>query len=117
MSFLYESTADRADLEIELFARIVPVIDSTRLRYEGQHDDTDEQREWKFEAAEILSALGSIKLMWPLPQEMIDGTTLEQVKVLFQDFSSFQWYQKPRRIVSIQKYHRVFDAIFDIANM
>lgn len=119
--------SERGDLEVDLFVRIVSVIDSTRLVYDRQSTSTSnvtglvdeyksksEQRV-RSEFARCLSALGSIKLMWPLPQPPFDAKTLKHIKDVFRDFDRVEWGSNPKDIGVLRHYRFAFDAIVDVA--
>jgi hypothetical protein len=81
-------TGVRAELEGELFIRIMSAIDATRLAYEHERDSVPKRNGMKTEFAKCLSALSSLKLVWPLPRHPFDAQALRLIEDVFKDLDA-----------------------------
>jgi hypothetical protein len=81
-------TGARAELEGELFIRIMSTIDAIRLAYEHERGSMPKRNGMKTEFAKCLSALSSLKLAWPLPQHPFDARALRLIEDVFNDFDA-----------------------------
>jgi hypothetical protein len=78
------------DVENKLFERIVSVMDSTIRPYRSESSPgfKDDSLQLPIELAKCLSALNSLKLMWPLPPGPFDALSLEHVLPVLEDLEA-----------------------------
>jgi hypothetical protein len=124
--------AERADLEIKLFALLVRAIDAASSMYaEGEYSVL--KGDFDSNLGECLSALGYLKLMWPLPQMPFDAQILKYIEDVFTEFDAVCPFQtQPRfkgshrsgrhdlsseRILRTMSCRVAFDAIVDVASV
>jgi hypothetical protein len=81
-------TGERAELEGELFIRIMSAIDATRPAYEDERASMHKRDDLKTEFAKCLSALSSLKLAWPLPRHPFDAEALRLIEDVFKDLDA-----------------------------
>jgi hypothetical protein len=89
------------DFENKIFERIVSVMDSTIRPYrsESSPGSKDDGLQLPNELAKCLSALSSLKLMWPLPPGPFDALSLEHVLLVLEDLEAS--CKTHERIVSV----------------
>jgi hypothetical protein len=94
---------ERSKLEANVFACIMPAIDATRRVYERRHGFTSEENNLKSNLAMLLSGLGLIKLIWPLPKEAFDAEILLLMTHIFEDLegTSNHYITRARAIPSL----------------
>jgi hypothetical protein len=78
----------RAELEDDLFIRIISTIEATRLSYEQERAIIMKDNGLETELAKCLSALCSLKPAWPLPQHPFDMQTLRHIEDVFKAFDA-----------------------------
>jgi hypothetical protein len=112
---------ERSKLEADVFACIMPAIDATRRVYEREHDFTPEEHDLERELVKLLSGLGSMKLMWPLPQTAFDAEILLLMKHVFDNLeNTLESLDRSTKRVSewiLRGVHLAFDAVVDVATM
>jgi hypothetical protein len=124
--------AERAELETKLFALLVRAIDAASRMYAiEQYSVFDD--DFDSELGECLSALGYLKLMWPLPQIPFDAQILKHIVDVFTEFdavcpapilptfkashSSGRHSLSARNIQLTMRCRLACDAIVDVATM
>jgi hypothetical protein len=116
---------ERSKLEANVFARILPAIDVTRGAYgrEFERGSTPVDSDLRTDLAKCLSALSSIKLMWPLPQDTFDAEVMLLLEHVFEDLKaileSLSQSANRNRISewNLRSVRLAFDAVVDVARM
>jgi hypothetical protein len=114
---------ERSELEADVFACIMPAIDATRGIYERERGYRYAPEESNLECglAKLLSGLGSMKLMWPLPQDAFDAGILLLMKRVFKDLEGVHesLYHSARHDSEwiLRGFQLAFEAVVDVATM
>jgi hypothetical protein len=114
---------ERDVLETKVFACLMPAIDATRRVYERGRGFIPDEDDLKTDLAKLLSQLGSVKLMWPLPIDPFDAEVLLLMIHVLEDLNAILGTllhsDKPNltsegSLLSVQL---AFDAVIDVAKM
>jgi hypothetical protein len=114
---------ERSKLEANVFACIMPAIDATRRVYERRHGFTSEENNLKSNLAMLLSGLGSIILIWPLPKEAFDAEILLLMTHIFEDLEGtleplhHSGKSNPISEWALRHVSLAFHAVVDVATM